>query len=298
MPVKTHDPTRNRELANFIETASQDQMPFNQTMWVLENVIASPKDVCDLWVGNERMAVGLLASLANETEHKFELTLMPLSDKPILTSRVLEWVQSRLNGRPWNQIEVPLWKGCLVNVPILKSHGFSPHHKIYEMEAMKENISASTSKHPLKANPAGWHWQPISEPYMKKTHQTARLAFEGIPGAFVPDFTNFRRLQQSHSPPTHILIDDQDDVAGFVRVKEVRSAVAEISVLGRHPKHRGKGLGELLLNQAITLIQPLRSDYILLEVASTNTEAMQLYSYFGFGVSSEIEVFAKTNTPA
>ena len=60
-----------------------------------------------------------------------------------------------------------------------------------------------------------------------------------------------------------------------------------ISVLSVDKKHRGKGIGSLLLRQAVNTARVRNCKSVLLDVYGDNAAALALYEKFGFRIRGE-----------
>jgi ribosomal protein S18 acetylase RimI-like enzyme len=69
---------------------------------------------------------------------------------------------------------------------------------------------------------------------------------------------------------------------GLVLVSRVGERVGHITQLCVSPRHRGRGLGRLLLERCAQSLLDARFDAVTLTVTEGNTEAVRLYEAFGF----------------
>lgn len=286
--IKPYEFIDNDTFAAFIEEATDELLPRQHTMWILDNFLTSPRDVCDLYVDDKRVAVAFLIPLKSSDHRIFELTAIPIDDNPFLTTRILEWASQRLKGRPHDRLEIPIWMGSRVSRKTIQSLGYLKRHTMYHMEGVRRELKTPEA-HIL---PQGWKWKLFDMNYLERFHRTVTAAFHKIPGAFIPDLEKYREITPTFKIAPMMLLDEHDDVAGFVRVSLVRDGVGELSSLGRSPLYKGNGLGEMIVLKGIEMLAERRVDFIILEVAGKNRKAIALYEKFGFGLSGSTDVFS------
>jgi len=291
LPIKPHDMIDNDTLAQFVEQVTDEKMPKSQIMAVLDNLVESPKDVCDLYVGDQRAAVGILIYLQSETRPIIELTIIPVDDNPFLTTRIYEWSQTRLKGRNFVDFEIPIWQGSRVSRQALLSLGFSKKYTMYNMEVAKTDLKINAP-----ALPDGWCWVEYNANYFDQYHEAVTQAFDGVTGAHVPNARQFAKLVEAYKINPQMLMTPEDEIAGFVRVGEVQKGVGGLSSLGRRPRFKGLGLGPILVAKGLEMLRPLRPDFFVLEVAARNEAATRLYEQFGFGISGFVDVYSRSTS--
>ncbi|HEY0161971.1 MAG TPA: GNAT family N-acetyltransferase [Edaphobacter sp.] len=86
-------------------------------------------------------------------------------------------------------------------------------------------------------------------------------------------------------------------LAGMILCSRVAPDVAHITQLCIAPSQRGRGLGRLLLGQAIQSLRRVGTAAITLTVTESNRIAVSLYEATGFGVRRRFDAMVMSRTP-
>ena len=79
-----------------------------------------------------------------------------------------------------------------------------------------------------------------------------------------------------------LIATDKGEIVGTVGLYPIDSTTCELRKMYLHRSQRGKGLGRLLLDRAISQAGELGFERITLETASVLKEAISLYTSYGF----------------
>ncbi len=132
------------------------------------------------------------------------------------------------------------------------------------------------------ALPAGARWADLERSAIQEHYVAVRAAFATDPSTFVPDLPTFSGACLGCEPPVRILHLDGAE-AGFARTS-YEGDIGYIASIGRLPAHRGRGLGPILLAEALRVLGRRPVSGYRLGVTAANAEAVSLYLRFGFTV--------------
>jgi GNAT superfamily N-acetyltransferase len=153
-------------------------------------------------------------------------------------------------------------------------------------------ISLDQAPPPLPL-PAGYHWLPW-QPELLEAHAEALAAsfHEEIDAAVFPSLggglPTCRNLmaeiarKSGFLPGATWLVGCEGEYVGTVQGIRDRNGLGAIQNLGVVPAHRGRGLGETLLLQALVGFREAGLRQGLLEVTAQNEPAVRLYQRIGF----------------
>ena len=79
-----------------------------------------------------------------------------------------------------------------------------------------------------------------------------------------------------------VLVDDSGLIVGTVAVHRTDDSLCELRKMYLHPDFRGNGLGQLMMEHALSRAKELGFERMWLETADSLTEAHGLYQKFGF----------------
>ena len=190
---------------------------------------------------------------------------------------------ARAVGRCRLNLSRPL---CVRDVDeVLERADFALHHEVFAMRRPDAVVGG-----PEPELPRGWRWTPLDDALVAPTPAALVEIFRDAPTTTLPPLDAFRRGAFSSAPGWHLLLDGPT-LAGLVRLSVERTG-GEVRILGRHPRHRGRGLGRLLLDRALRVLAAAGAHAVSLEVAATNERALELYRAFGFDVVERTPVYA------
>jgi ribosomal protein S18 acetylase RimI-like enzyme len=168
---------------------------------------------------------------------------------------------------------------------VLARAGFAFHHETIVMRR-----ASALARGPAAEPPPGWRWAPLDDGLVALAHAALVQMFREAPSVTLPPLEVFRRGAFLSPPGWQVLLEG-DAVAGLVRLS-ADGATGEVRVLGRVPRHRGRGLGELLLEHGLRLLAAAGVGGVTLEVAATNERALALYRAFDFEIVERTPTFS------
>lgn len=243
----------------------------------LDNLIASPEHA--LAVGQPLVGAATLIDTCDNSTDAAELTLFATDEAVI--PRLLAWGEGLARRGPRGAIELPRWPRHSASSEQLQAAGYGPSYSMFTMVRTEEPIPDSR---PL---PSPFVWVDLTESRIEAYYATLREAFAELPGAYIPDLPRFR--ERARRLPVRLIL-HQERVAAFLRVERVGDT-GHIHSLGRHPDFRGAGLGEAILDEALSLLSG--APRLELEVAARNQRALALYQRRGFQVEGRQDMWSK-----
>ncbi|WP_058486303.1 ribosomal protein S18-alanine N-acetyltransferase [Defluviitalea phaphyphila] len=117
---------------------------------------------------------------------------------------------------------------------------------------------------------------PMEKKHINKVYEIEKLCFS-MPWSK----ESLRKEIEENDLAYYILVLDGDDIAGYAGMWIILDE-GHITNIAVHPKFRGKGFGELLVNSLIKECKKRKLTSITLEVRKSNTIAINLYTKFGF----------------
>ncbi len=137
---------------------------------------------------------------------------------------------------------------------------------------------------PSPALPPGARWVDLSADRLASHHACLRAAFVDDPHMMIPDYETFAAAALRADPPVRLLVAGGEEV-GFARVTlEEGGRLGYVATIGRAPTWRGRGLGAVVLAEALRVLAARRVERFRLGVTATNAAAIALYRRTGFEV--------------
>lgn len=87
------------------------------------------------------------------------------------------------------------------------------------------------------------------------------------------------------------LVQNEDNVIGKVKLQLINGITGGIYGLGVLPEHRSKGYGRAILLKSIEKLKEAKAAEIMLQVATENSKALNLYQSCGFQETSRMDYF-------
>ena len=104
---------------------------------------------------------------------------------------------------------------------------------------------------------------------------------------------------KSHAPRGRIwIVEESENLAGSIAIVEVSKEEAQLRWLLLHPRVRGRGIGRMLMREAISFCKAQGYTIVFLWTVRALTAAAKLYEEFGFHISEETirEIWGTTVT--
>ena len=186
----------------------------------------------------------------------------------------LAWAKARAREAGFPGVDAQGPEGGPFTGAQLAAAGFAEAYRMYAMERRGGPAPAAPP-------PPGLRFEACAPDHVPSFHEATRLAFADVPGAFVSSLATFAAQVAARPIPPRLLLDG-DRVIGFTRVEVAADGSGIVHTLGRHPDARGRGLGPVLLAEALRVLGEARAAPIRLEVAARNDRALALYRSAGF----------------
>ena len=272
-------------ILEFLETGSGGRIDRERGTSLVTQVVSGAEAIQDLRIGKERVGVGIIVDTCDNNANSADLILC-VPTGPHLTAvaeYLLAWGEARLLKSSRSALDIAIFDDSTIPADLLLQRGYQIAYGLYEM--------SGEGREPGRPKlPDSLRWSDLEEKWLSLYYETVRLAFADIPGASVPEYHVFAsRCRASPIPPRLLL--KGDSVAGVLRVELRPSGAGEIILLGRHPAHRGEGLGPYLLKEAMRLLWERGARRFQLEVAATNRKAIRLYEGEGFSSDRTTSVY-------
>lgn len=255
---------------------------------LLTELTRGPEGVLDLRLGQDRLLAALIERVETSTGAAI-LELMGLdatSHASELLDRALTWAEGLLVDGPARAIEVPLPVSVAHLAPVLRARGYALDHTGCEM------ATPDGYRPPPRAPlPFELRWEDVAEARITALHAVSRAAFAGQPGVALTDLETFRAMTREAAIPARLLLAGER-VVGFASLV-LHDGAGLVRSIGRDPSWRGRGLGPLLMDEALAVLAARGATRMTLSVLATNDAALSLYRRFGFQVVSEEPVYLK-----
>ena len=222
--------------------------------------------VFDLHDAGGRALVAVLTDACDNTGDAAGLVLLASRDETPgenLLALLLDAALAEARRGPRSKLEIDLDGPFAGHRALLQARGLVWWFDIVTMERQG----------PWRAvePPAGWTWVDLSAARYDEAARRAHALGKPI--------------------PVRLLLDGER-VAGWVSVRAEPDGSAMVEGLARHPVDRGRGLGAVLLTEALRVIERARGGPVRLDVAAANEGTLRLYEAFGFRAVATVPVHA------
>jgi ribosomal protein S18 acetylase RimI-like enzyme len=256
----------------------------------LYQVVSEPASVIDLFAGDERVALAMVYDRLNEPPDTVLAMLLAAGEVPDWApiSEIVLTVAEDLARAAGKRTLTVSW---LEPLPLAVSAAFAgrgqrPMIQEYRMDRAGTPASATP---PL---PPGWRWEDVDAARMPQALALVRLAFAGQP-SFLPDEDDLVRFLLSGRQRSRVLC-DASGPAAFVHVScNPAQRLGYVGPIARHPSYRGRGLGDLLVAESLSLLAGMQPTRICLDVTATNTRALDLYRRHGFEIVRQVGFYRR-----
>lgn len=179
-------------------------------------------------------------------------------------------------------------------ITILKKYDFKVDYHNYQMKCEKELTPQIET--PFKENSI--KWISYKEERAKQYYDHITLAFKGIKGINILPFEQSRKRleQQKDKEFIKLLIESKtESIIGSFKVGASLEDYhyGDVKTIARNPEFRGRGIGVLLLKEAISYLKEKGFKKFSLEVNAENEKALKLYQNFGFSITKDYPSFVK-----
>jgi ribosomal protein S18 acetylase RimI-like enzyme len=283
LEIERLDGRSTRELLAFCTAHPAADLDPAVVRALLTHLAPSPAHVLDLAIAGQRVMVASVVDTVDNADRSALVALLGCSDDPARAAAALAPALTLAEDlvRTGNRslVDVPLPVRLARHAPVLFARGYRP--------AYREQLMARPARRPEDQAPvaAGDRWTDGHAGDAEALHALAHAAFAGAPGWQGTDVDAARtQLRDASIPPR--LLWRGGLLAGYVRVS-VDDGIGTIHVIARRPEQRGRGVGRLLLLEAVRQLHVRGARELRLEVAAANRAAIALYQAHGFAVTGE-----------
>ncbi|MDP2314125.1 MAG: N-acetyltransferase [Pseudomonadota bacterium] len=143
---------------------------------------------------------------------------------------------------------------------------------------MERDLSA-WSPPPSPPNAA---WEDLSPLGVAEHYDVVRAAFADDPGMMLPDLPTFALASLGAAVPVRVLRAAGREIAFARGTLEEGGRLGYVASIGRAPEWQGRGLGPVVLAEALRQLAARRVVRFRLGVTATNPAALALYRRWGF----------------
>lgn len=277
--------SKSLDIAEFVFRAAPI-FPLDAIKFVLSEII-EPKNIW-LWVeGSKVKAICWYIDSFDNYSDSAEIEIFIPPEYIDLYPLVLSKLWSNLPPITRSNIEIPLRLQHPIEERVLKEYGFSHAFNLF---AMHRDTPFEISTSPVNPkSESRFSWSVLTDERMTAYRETVRECFEGIPGMSLADPNTFAEMQKGFQNKPMLLMDEENQIAGFYRIHLHGSGIGEVSLIGRNIHYKGKGVGSILLHNALAGLTQLGARCYSLEVAAMNEKAIDLYKRYGFRMDHKIQ---------
>jgi ribosomal protein S18 acetylase RimI-like enzyme len=248
--------------------------------------------VCDVARDGARVAVAVLIDTCDTQGNAAELSVFAPRGGEDVLAVVLEWAEAMSARGGRDQLDLPAWPGGGLDEVWIAARGYRVGFVMHEMLRPADALAPPPVRAPL---PAGWTWRSLGAELLDSYYEVVRASFAELPGAFVSARDSFARRALTDPLPVQLLCEPGEpaSVAAWVRVQAGPGTGGELASLGRHPRHRGLGLGDHLVSRGLAMLGELGARRSILEVAAVNARVIELYQRHGYRQQSSVPVYRR-----
>ncbi len=161
---------------------------------------------------------------------------------------------------------------------------------IATLQYMKCDLNQPEASHAKVTAPPTWQWHPYDDQQHAAFRDLIAASYEGsldcsaLAGRRdIDDVIAGHKAAGEFAPRNWWLLTDAQDLLGCILLARLpQRATMELVYLGVHPEHRGRGIGQALLQRGIETARRHRCDTLTLAVDGKNAPALRLYEAVGF----------------
>lgn len=248
--------------------------------YLLERLPRGPEGVFDLRDPSGARLVATLVERADSEANSADLVTIGARGGPAaraqLLLRAVEAAYALAASGPRSVLQVVLQPLLEASEPDLQARGFALSYRSHWMETVDAGHGSSSP-------PAGLcfeDWSAAVSP--AAIDALVGRAFAGVPGFMRTSLEELELRLAQANPPARVLLQGREPI-GLVRLRApTADGVGVVSLLAREPAWRGRGLGDVLLVEAMRVLALAGSRRFGLEVVAHNTSALALYRRHGF----------------
>ena len=262
--------------------------------FVLEHLVTRPDGVLELVDGDVRMLVALIEGGFNNDDaaELFVLGVDAPRDRPHALLAVLERaiaaVTALADDGPRSVLHVPM-RGHLepLGAEMFTRLGFDVAYREYHMRTIDARRDSPPPPAPLT-------WIDLDASWVDAVRPMLVGAFAGVSGVMFAPADDMAKRLLAHTPPPRLLVDERTrELVGIARVTlDHEQHIGGVDLIARAAGRRG-GLGQVLLGEAMRVLDEAGMTRFELDVVASNERALELYRRNGFRVVSQDTVWSR-----
>lgn len=253
----------------------------------LIDLVSSEDLVFDIFCNQERVAIAALLDRTKNGANTANLEIVGLkavTDINELFTMLLNLSKESVPAYR-NAVDISYYESFPIPPSLFAACGFEPSYTIYDMEMTQPILSKKQAEQPLA-------FSKLIEDDFEEYHAVVLSTFKNNEDANISPLEEMRaHLLKSTIPPT--VLRNHQRIIGFLDLKidEGSPTIGEINTIGVLPEYRSKGLGKLLIEEAIRQLNDHGVKSFRLSVSANNENALQLYQQVGFVVKEKSSVY-------
>ncbi len=280
--VRRHRVHDIADLREFVERHSQAGL--GAAPGFLLELARGPDSVFDLHDAAGRAMVAVLTDRCHNSADAAELVLLACREAPDQTiiATLLDAALTEVRRGPRSSLEVPLGAAMRPHEALLRTRGLASRFAMVTLEQ-------SGPWQPAEP-PVGWSWTELTAERCLGLTALIRAAFAGHPGVNFPPPEHGWTHALAKTPANRVLVDGSR-LAGGVSVRGEADGSGVVEYIARHPDDRGRGVGAVLLTEAMRQLASHGLQPVRLDAAVANERALRLYQGFGFTVTDTVPIY-------
>jgi len=158
------------------------------------------------------------------------------------------------------------------------------------LQYMKCDLNSAAAMSPIDAPPSTWRWEhyhrdrhPAFRDVIAASYQGSRDCSALAGRRDIEDVIAGHKAAGEFDRRHWLLLSDAQNLLGCILLARLpQRATMELVYLGVLPTHRGRGIGQALLQKGLAAARNSRCDTLTLAVDSENAPALRLYASVGF----------------
>lgn len=245
---------------------------------LLGPLAGGPGSIIDLQDEGGRILVATLVDTCANAEDAAELVLVGAragAPDARAFALLLDEAERSAAAGPRNSLEIALIPAIAPHEALLRRRGYADSYELCRMLASLDGVAGATDA----------EWRDVDPSTVDAAHELLLAAFAEVPGTGTPELAEFRcNAARSPAGTRRVLVLD-GAVAAYVQViPPAEGNVGGVNVIARHPRFRGRGLGERALREGLRLLLSAGAVAARLDVVAVNRTALALYERHGFAV--------------
>ncbi|MBW2525862.1 MAG: GNAT family N-acetyltransferase [Deltaproteobacteria bacterium] len=290
-PRSQSDPATLSEQLDFVERYPTRPLDRQTASWLIERLGAPQERLLDVVGPNGRQLLAMVFANMRNPDEAAELWILGYrgdANGPDAVARAVVWAKAKAAAAGARCLDLTLPAALQTLAPRLRAEGFEWVYDNYTM--VLESIA--TTSLVQTPTPPDLRWTELGHDLAASAYECYAAGFAEVSGAQIPSLDTFRATVLTAEIKPRILLEGSRVVAiARVVLLDAAAGRGEIRSIARHPSARGRGLGKLLLAEALRTLIGSGATEACLEVASDNAAAIGLYEQSGFETRETTAVY-------